>query len=82
MEENGMATRRIIISIPDEDKLWLEGYSKVHQISVAEAIRQGIGQLKRNQREQTYQQLVKRTGGIWKKIDALEYQRKMRAEWE
>jgi Mor family transcriptional regulator len=77
-----MATRRIIVSIPDEDKLWLEGYSKVHQISVAEAIRQGIGELKKSQRQQTYQQLVERTGGIWKKGDGLEYQRKMRAEWE
>jgi hypothetical protein len=82
MEEDSMATRRIIISIPDEDKLWLEGYSKVHQISVAEAIRQGIGQLKRNQRQQTYQQLAKRTSGIWQGIEGLEYQRKIRAEWE
>ncbi len=53
-----MTTRRIIISLPDADKLWLEGYSKVHKISVAEAIRQGIGELKKSQRQQTYQQLV------------------------
>lgn len=77
-----MATRRIIISIPDEDKLWLEGYSKVHKISVAEAIRQGIGQLKKDQRQQTYHRLVESTGGIWQKGDGLAYQVKMRAEWE
>jgi len=82
MEEGGMATRRIIITIPDEDKLWLEGYSKVHQISVAEAIRQGIDQLKKNQRHQTYQKLVESTSGIWKKGNGLAYQEKMRAEWE
>jgi hypothetical protein len=77
-----MATRRIIISIPDEDKLWLEGYSKVHQISVAEAIRQGIGELKKSRRQHTYQQLVERTGGIWKKGDGLVYQVRVRAEWD
>jgi hypothetical protein len=81
MEEAGMATRRIIISLPDTDKLWLEGYSKIHKISVAEAIRQGIGELKKSQRQQTYQQLVERTRGVWKMGDGLEYQEKVRAEW-
>lgn len=77
-----MGTRRIIISIPDEDKLWLEGYSKVQQISVAEAIRQGIEQLKKSKQQQTYQKLVEKTRGIWKKGDGLTYQKKLRAEWE
>jgi len=76
-----MATRRIIISLPDADKVWLEGYSKVHKISVAEAIRQGIGELKKSQRQQTYQQLIERTRGVWKMGDGLEYQEKVRAEW-
>jgi hypothetical protein len=81
MEEAVMATRRIIISLPDADKLWLEGYSKVHQISVAEAIRQGIGALKKSQRQQTYQQLIERTSGVWKLGDGLEYQERVRTEW-
>ncbi len=82
MEGEGMASKRLIISLPDEDKNWLEGYSKVHKISVAEAIRQGIGQLKKDQRQKIYQKLVKRTRGLWKKGDGLDYQIKMRAEWE
>lgn len=77
-----MGTRRIIITIPDEDKLWLEGYSKLHQISMAEAIRQGIDQLKKAKKQQTYRQLVENTRGIWKKGDGLAYQKKLRAEWE
>ncbi len=77
-----MSTKRIIVTIPDEDKLWLESYSKVHKISVAEAIRQGIGHLKKTQRQKTYQTLVERTSGVWKKGDGLEYQRQMRSEWE
>ncbi len=77
-----MRTKRIIVTIPDEDKLWLEGYSKVHKISVAEAIRQGIGHLKKTQRHKTYQSLVERTSGIWKQGDGLEYQRRLRSEWD
>jgi hypothetical protein len=76
-----MTTRRIIISLPDADKLWLEGYSKVHKISVAEAIRQGIGELKKSQRRQTYEKLIERTCGVWKMGDGLESQKKLRAEW-
>ncbi len=73
-----MTTRRLIITIPDEDKLWLEGYSKVHKISVAEAVRQGISQLKKLQRQKTYQKLVETTCGIWKIGDGQAYLQKMR----
>jgi len=77
-----MPAKRIIITIPDEDKLWLDGYAKVHKISVAEAIRQGVNQLKQGQRQKTYQKLVKITCGIWKKGEGLAYQKKARIEWE
>ena len=77
-----MPAKRIIITIPDEDKLWLDGYANAHKISVAEAIRQGIGLLKKGQRQKIYQKLVEITCGIWKKGDALRHQQKMRLEWE
>ena len=62
-----MPANRIIITIPDEDQLWLDGYAKERKISVAEAIRQGIGMLKQGQRQKTYQKLVESTYGIWQK---------------
>jgi hypothetical protein len=77
-----MPAKRIIITIPDEDKLWLDVYTKVNKISLAEAIRQGVNQLKQGQRQKTYQRLVESTHGIWKKGNGLAYQGKMRDEWE
>jgi hypothetical protein len=77
-----MPAKRIIITISDEDKLWLDGYAKVHKISVPEAIRQAVGLLKKGQRQKTYQKLLKSTCGIWKKGDRLAYQQEMRGEWE
>ncbi len=62
-----MSAKRLTITISDEDRLWLNGYAKVHKISVAEAIRQGIGQLKRGLRQKTYRKLVERTCGICNK---------------
>ncbi len=77
-----MGAKRMIVTIPEEDKSWLESYSKIQRISVAEAIRQGIGQLKKAQRRRTYQELVERTSGTWQQEDGLAFQEKMRAEWD
>lgn len=77
-----MATRRIIVTITDKDKHWLEGYSKVHKISMSEAIRQGIRELKKAQRDKTYEGLVESTSGIWQRGDGLKYQREIRSEWD
>jgi len=49
---------------------------------MAEAIRQGIDQLKKAKKQQTYRQLAENTRGIWKQGDGLAYQEKLRAEWE
>jgi hypothetical protein len=77
-----MGTQRARITISDEEKSWLETYSKVKGISVAEAIRQAIMQLREHEGRATYQSLVAQTRGIWKKGDGLEYQDRLRSEWE
>jgi hypothetical protein len=77
-----MLAKRIIITIPDEDKLWLDRYAKANKISVAAAIRRRIGLLKTGQRQKTYQKLVEITCGIWKKGNGMSYQQEMRGEWE
>jgi len=77
-----MGGKRTIITLPEEDKLWLESYSKAYRISVAEAIRQGIKRLKESMAESTYSTLVQNTRGVWKKGDGLKYQEKIRSEWE
>jgi len=77
-----MPAKRIIMTIPDEDKLWLDAYTKINKISVAEAVRQGISLLKQEQRQKTYQKFVEITCGIWKKGNGLAYQQEMRGERE
>ena len=77
-----MPAKRIIITIPDEDKLWLDGYAKERKISVAEAIHRGICLLKKGERQEAYQKLVEMTCRMWKKGGGLAYQQEMRREWE
>jgi hypothetical protein len=79
--EQAMASKRTIITLSEEDKQWLESYSRANQVSLAEAIRQGIRRLKDAELEKTYRTLVEGTRGIWKEGDGLEYQRELRSEW-
>ena len=76
-----MQSSRTIISIPEETKAWLESYSKIKGISIAEAIRKGITKLRQEEESDVYQTLLERTKGIWNKGDGLKYQQKMRSEW-
>ena len=77
-----MGSLRTIITLSEKDKAWLESYSKASGISMAEAIRRGITQLKELEERNIYQKLVKETRGIWKKGDGLAYQEKIRSEWK
>jgi hypothetical protein len=76
-----MAGKRTIITLTEKDKLWLERYSQLHRISMAQAIRESIGLLKDAESQQTYEALVNKTRGIWRKGDGLRYQRRIRSEW-
>jgi hypothetical protein len=76
-----MASKRTIITLSEDDKQWLESYSSLHRVSVAEAIRQGIRKLKEAELIENYQTIVRNSKGLWKKGDGLDYQGKIRAEW-
>ena len=77
-----MTSKRTVITIPDDQKRWLDSYTKTHGISIAEAIRRGITCLRSSQGTTSYEKLLAETRGIWPKGNGLRYQRKMRSEWE
>ncbi len=77
-----MGSKRTIITIDDENKIWLETYSNSLGISMAEAIRRGIRCLRENQHRMLYKDLVQQTRGKWKKGDGMKYQNQIRAEWD
>lgn len=77
-----MATKRTIITLSETDKKWLESYSRAHEVSLAEAIRQGIRKLRDAEFAETYRVAVQRTRGLWRRGDGLRYQRKLRSEWQ
>lgn len=76
-----MKSKRIIVTMPEQDKLWLENYSRLRRIPVAEAVRRGIERLRREEAPDTYRSLLESTSGLWRQGDGLEYQQRLRDEW-
>jgi hypothetical protein len=77
-----MASVRTIITLSEEDKQWLESYSSLHHMSVAEAVRRGIRKLKEAEFSENYKTLVLNSKGLWEKGDGLTYQKQIRTEWD
>ena len=76
-----MPTRRTIITLPEEDKAWLEEYGKLHRISMAEGLRLALRLFRESREQSTYQSLVQETQGIRSGGDGLDAQCALRAEW-
>ena len=76
-----MGNLRTIITMSENDRNWLESYSKTSGISMAEAIRRGIARLREQEQEDLFQAILEETKGIWSREDGLEYQEKLRSEW-
>jgi hypothetical protein len=77
-----LAGKRIIITLSGEERLWVDGYSQAHKISMAEAVRQGLAILRRQEGQEPYQRLVEKIRGMWRQGDGLTYQQAMRSEWK
>ena len=75
---------RTIITLPRELKNWLDNYSKAHNRPMAETIREAIIAYKSNIENESDDDLLKKTNGIWKdrNIDGLDYVESLRDEWE
>ena len=76
-----MAVSRTIISLEDDDKVWLDEEAKRSGKPMTEVVRIAI-RLLRDDRERALHGLLSATSGTWTEGDGLEYQKRVRSEWE
>ncbi|HXO21890.1 MAG TPA: ribbon-helix-helix protein, CopG family [Thermoanaerobaculia bacterium] len=75
---------RTIVSLDPDDKLWLDRKAEEENVTMTQLVRLAI----RRYREESeagapsLDRLLEQTSGIWKQEDGLEYQRRLREEWE
>jgi hypothetical protein len=76
-----MPSIRTIITLTEDDKEWLVGYSRSKGLSMAQAVRKGIRRLRDEERSYMYEDALQATRGIWSKGDGLKYQEELRGGW-
>ncbi len=74
---------RTLISLDDADKRWLDSYSRRHDQSLAETVRQALRQFRERDPEGEKADLLNRTSGLWRDAsrDAGAYIDRLRDEW-
>lgn len=76
---------RTVISLDPDEKQWLDRRAKEENTSMTELVRRAVRQYRTRQEEQdrpSFDEMLERTRGIWRREDGLEYQNKLRDEWQ
>jgi hypothetical protein len=75
---------RTIISLPEDEKKWLENYGRRHRISSAEVIRRAIKAYRTRKSEKGLAGVLRNTAGAWTSVngDSRDVVEAMRKEWE
>lgn len=75
---------RTIISLSSSEKEWLMRQAEAEQVTMAEIVRRALA-VYRGQSEQpatpNFIELLQTTRGIWTEGEGLDYQGRIRAEW-
>lgn len=72
---------RMILSLDEQDKSWLERQAFERGVSMAELVRAAI-HAQRQKDDDSLDKLLAKTSGTWRSGDGLQYQRRSRAEWK
>jgi len=75
---------RTIVSIPEDEKKWLESYGRRHRISSAEVVRRAIRDFRRRTSKNSLTGVIRETAGTWTSVkgDTRDHVKALRKEWE
>jgi hypothetical protein len=75
---------RTIISLEDEDKAWLDRRAVEEKMTMTQLVRLALRRYRQEVEAEgpSLERQLRETAGLWRGEDGLEYQRRVRAEWE
>jgi hypothetical protein len=78
------AMTRTILSIPEDEKKWLESYGRRHRISSAEVVRRAIREYRLKDSQKGLAGVLKETAGTWTSLkgETQDHVDALRDEWE
>lgn len=71
---------RMLISLEETDRRWLEQRAQEAGIPMSEVVRQAIRQAQESG-QKPLKDLLASTKGLWRQGDGLRYQRRVRKDW-
>lgn len=75
---------RTLITLAEEDKRWLERYSRAQGLSMAETVRRALRHYRSEVDTRRSGEVLDATAGLWagREVDALDHVRRLRDEWD
>ena len=73
---------RTMVNLDGEQKAWLDRQAALRGVAMTELVRQAVRAFRvREESRPSLNETLKRTSGIWRGRDGLEYQKRIREEW-
>lgn len=74
---------RTVISLHRQDKEWLDRKAREDHVAMTEVVRVAVRRFREEQESTApgFDEVLRRTSGLWKREDGLAYQRRVRGEW-
>jgi hypothetical protein len=75
--------KRTLISLDEADKAWLDTAAAREGTSVTELVRRAVRLLREREplERQRFDEILRRTQGLWREEDGREHQVRLRDEW-
>lgn len=76
---------RTLINLDPDDKEWLDREARLRHVPMTELVRRAVRDYRARQESlarPSLQTALSRTAGIWRQGDALDWQRRLRDEWD
>lgn len=76
---------RTVVSLDNSDKKWLDKQAHLRHVPMTEVVREAVHYYRNkveSEKQLTFDELLAKTAGLWKKGDGLAYQKKLREEWD
>jgi hypothetical protein len=77
--------RRTLVNLDSDDKDWLDREARARAVPMAELVRQAVRSYRvreESRRRPTLQAALAETAGIWRHGDGLDWQQRLRGEWD
>lgn len=73
---------RTVVSLDEDDKRWLDETAAQQGVPMTELVRRAVRRYRESEVSPSFEELLDAARGTWAAGDGLDWQRKLREEWD